>query len=385
MFPELADVGQKALNSSNGVASLVGEIEVAKAVVGFMKDAQDGWSERAAQAIKAMGAPCAPYARVIIKFVQKHCDGPSAPLVDILDGVAKQFACNAVLGETFWTAIVEAKFQTKETELPLLRCALVLANLTSSRFEDGIAKLLVKSDISKLVTKNMLEKSMAAETVLQDAMNIAKTVVKQRGLKNDEVLGSIGRVLVRVALQITAKEALGREGVKLSMDKIKKMFLSDMTQVAGGEVTYESWTRMTPAVEELEAKRRKTDSKETRSSTDGAPHVQLAEGPISFEQDQSAQWRALKAGFSTGNIVYETNVGSLPTGLFRIVEINDSIAVMRAVCDYENTDVTVTVETSSLYKSGRYSKENRRTSLRLLRRGQPNYRLTSAKQSHIMR
>ena len=228
-FPKLADIGQKALNSSNSVASIVGEIETAKAIVGYMKDAHldEGWEDMAQTAVKAMGAPCASYAHVITKFVQKFYDGPEAPMVDVLDGVAKEFACNAVLGETFWTAVTEAKWPTKETQLPLVRCALILANLTSPILEDGIAKMLVNSDVGKLCARTGVVKSVAAEKIIEQAMIIAKSVVKAQTLPQDSILGPYGRILVRIALHLADKESMGREGIKYKVTDIQRLFLSD--------------------------------------------------------------------------------------------------------------------------------------------------------------
>ena len=92
-FPKLADICQKALNSSNNVASLIGELEVAKTAADLMKDdhADPSWKTKTVDAINAMGAPCSPYSRYIIEFVEKFTGGVDAPLVDFMDAVSKQF------------------------------------------------------------------------------------------------------------------------------------------------------------------------------------------------------------------------------------------------------------------------------------------------------
>ena len=48
----------------------------------------------------------------------------------------------------------------------------------------------------------------------------------------------MGRILVRIALLLTGKELLGREGVKYTIEEIQRMFLKDMTEIAGGAVAF---------------------------------------------------------------------------------------------------------------------------------------------------
>ena len=99
-FPEFADIAQKSLSASNHVASLVGEIEVAKSIADVMMDGQtEGWDTRALAVVKTMGAQSSNYAKTILTFVSEFTGGTGAPMVKFLDSVAKSFQCNAVLGE----------------------------------------------------------------------------------------------------------------------------------------------------------------------------------------------------------------------------------------------------------------------------------------------
>mgnify|MGYP000520946282 FL=1 len=74
-----------------------------------------------------------------------------------MDNVAKQFQVNVILGESMWVAVTNAKFQVKVNKFPLCRVALMLANLTSPKQEDGIAKLITKSDITRVCSKGKLD------------------------------------------------------------------------------------------------------------------------------------------------------------------------------------------------------------------------------------
>ena len=54
----------------------------------------------------------------------------------------------------------------------LLRVALCMANLTSPKIEDGIAKLITKSDITRLASKQWIALSEECDDVLKDAVDI---------------------------------------------------------------------------------------------------------------------------------------------------------------------------------------------------------------------
>ena len=87
MFPMFAHVAQSALNASNHVASLVSELETAVTLAttlgctGMQQNAQDAkdWERLALENVKAVCAPCAAYAGVIMEFVKKFAGGEGAP------------------------------------------------------------------------------------------------------------------------------------------------------------------------------------------------------------------------------------------------------------------------------------------------------------------
>jgi hypothetical protein len=78
-FPAFADIAQKALNASNHVASLVGEIEVSKSIADVMNDGGQNWEDAALAAINSMAAPSACYAPVMLKFVREFSEGGEPP------------------------------------------------------------------------------------------------------------------------------------------------------------------------------------------------------------------------------------------------------------------------------------------------------------------
>ena len=182
-FPEFADIAQKALNASNHVATLVGEIEVAKSVADIMTDGGENWEENALAVIHSMGAPSAAYAKTILEFVKAYAGGSGAPLIVLVDSIAKTFQCNATLGETYWKSVVTLTFPEKTTKHPLIRVGLVLTNLTSPRFQDGIAKLIEPKDVKSLATKTKEPEAAKVEGLLMDGLHIHHTLIKAGQLR----------------------------------------------------------------------------------------------------------------------------------------------------------------------------------------------------------
>ena len=150
-FPGFAKLAQKALNVSNHVATACSELETA---VTLAETAQDpgmqevsDWKELALQNVTSLGVPCAGYAKSILEFAILFGGGQGTPFIKFMDDFAKTFQCNVNLGETFWSAITFTAFPDQTCKFPMIRVAAAVANLTSDKVEDGIAKLLVKTDI----------------------------------------------------------------------------------------------------------------------------------------------------------------------------------------------------------------------------------------------
>ena len=108
-YPRFAFIAQKALNTSNHVGQLTGELEAAIYLANIVSDpgfkAEVGWEEAAAQQLCELCVPCSSYACTILQFVCDFGGGDDAPQIHFMDAVAKQFVCSNFLGETFWLRI----------------------------------------------------------------------------------------------------------------------------------------------------------------------------------------------------------------------------------------------------------------------------------------
>ena len=123
-FPKFAHVAQAALNASNHVPSLVSVLETAVTLAKTMSEPilqvgpSNDWEQLALASVKAVCAPCASYAHVILRYVKQFSGGPGAPLVVFMDMVAKQIHCTVNLGETTWATIEDMHFFNKEQKPP---------------------------------------------------------------------------------------------------------------------------------------------------------------------------------------------------------------------------------------------------------------------------
>ena len=143
-FPEFAEIAQRALNTRNHVNNVIGELEACMTLAQTMADPgmQDvaDWKKLAVQNLVSLCAPCSHFGDVLLDYIIDFGGGENACVILFVDSVAKQFAANVPMGETFWRALLEVEFADKQCEYPLLRTALMLANLTGKKIEDGTAR-----------------------------------------------------------------------------------------------------------------------------------------------------------------------------------------------------------------------------------------------------
>ena len=89
-----------------------------------------------------------------------------------------------------------------------MRASMLLCNLTSDKKEDGLAKLIVKSDLVKLCGKSQARVAQQCEDALRDSHSIKDSLLSE-GVSGDEIMRPLGQFFVRIALMAISKE---REG-----------------------------------------------------------------------------------------------------------------------------------------------------------------------------
>jgi hypothetical protein len=341
-FPKFARIAQKALNANNHTSTEVGELETAVTLAETANDVSgdEDWQEIALDNVKALNVPCAPYSKAILDFVSFYGGGPGAPLVAFMDGFAKQFKAHVNLGEQYWHCMAYTEFPEKTEKFPLIRVAYGLANLVSPKVEDGIARLLGKSDWTKISSKAMLKEAHAMEKVLKEGKEIVEmTSTLQNAVK------PLGQIFVRVALHSAGKGDKGPEGRHFTIDEIKSSFLEAMSSLVGARINYDPW-QSSVAKAASDAVSKPADS--LRSTG--------AKQPVAFADLSNPEWIAENdGGFKVGSTVHEKGTPTTPTNLFAIFSI-DNIVKVQQICSYDGKLQSKEVELAKFIVQWEHSK-----------------------------
>ena len=347
-FPAFAKVAQKALNVNNHVAQKTGELEMALGLVDLCSDPgfqeEPDWKGLACQSMLDQGIPAGPYARVILDFALEYGGGAQVPELKFMHNVASQFGCSRVLGETFWTALTRTSFSDKTSLYPLLRVALALCNLSAEKTEDDIAKLLTKSDVTKVASKAKATEAKQAEETLSKAKSIVAALAKDQNLQHfsEEVaLMPLGQIFVRTGLWLAEKGNASRERVSYTLKDIKILFLKALSNFVGRDVQYPPWF---PKEEEAE-----DDAPSFEPVSDSAKACSAAEVPATLEDHSQPTWVAKKAGFEIGMSVYERlDTPATIERVFDILNIDGDKVKLVGKCAFDGNHQTIEITLGSL-------------------------------------
>ena len=240
-----------------------------------------------------------------------------------MDNVAKQFGCNLNLGKTFWATLSNIVFTDKMSKYPLMRVALALGNLTSNKVEDGVARLLERSDIKKVTSKPMAPKVKLYESTLSDALRIVDTISRQA-----DCLNPLGKLFSRVALLATNKDKLGVEKKSYTLEEIQQLFLQDVSKLVGTPVMFEAWTG---GQSDGDGPKEHDAQKSLRS----VPKV------ASLSDHTDPTWIASQAGFEIGGTVVEKGQEQRPDSLYALFKIEDDLVYLLQLCSYAGDPIQV--------------------------------------------
>ena len=340
-FPDFSQIAQKALNTQNNANTAISEFEVMMTIDASLSDcgfkALPNFKELALDNINAMCAPSSSYSGALFDFVTVFGGGAGAPHVALMDTVAKGFGCNVALQGTYWAALGSAQFSDKTCMFPLVRVSLALANLTSDKVEDGVAKLLQKSDISRVASKAKAAEATEAEEFLKDCMAISEAVGGTAAIAKP-----VGQAFVRMGLKLTGKEKQGRERSTYTIDQLRTMFLADVGQILGEKVTFEAWDG-------------KADASLPPQGEPTSSSVSATSAVTSLSDHDDPVFIAGQAGFKIGKIVVEKSIDASPDRLYTIFTIASKVVLQQAV-SYTMNPAKVTVSLSELMTNWSVSK-----------------------------
>ena len=218
-LPWFSNFLQGALNSCNHIAAKATEMELALHMSLTYKRTQSmDMALLECQSISNMH-----HIKLVAEFVKNYAGGADAPLIQMLVMLERTFNSSMMLGEEFMLAVVRTNFGSKESTFPICRAMLVAANLSSPKQQDGISKLLVKSDVLKLMGQK--DQLLACE-------KMGKMLVEQNMASQDfhepTAVKILGRFFIRAALYLTKKEGKGRETqIYGSLAKIHEQYMRE--------------------------------------------------------------------------------------------------------------------------------------------------------------
>ena len=339
-FPNFAGIAQKALNVNNHVAQKTSELEMALSMTELVSDptineGEADWKSMVIEHMQDRGIPSGEYADIILEFALQYGGGKDGSEIKFMHDVACHFGCSNVLGESFWTAVTKTVFADRTSMFPLLRVALCLCNLSASQVQDGIAKLLFKSDVARLAAKAQSAKAKACEeTLVKAKAMLAALSEKYEGLDESACLEPLGKLFVRVGLYGTDKGVAGRENKQYSLQEIQHLFLDELTKIVGKQVNYPTWN---------------VEGKTTAEAPSTESHSAVCE--VATLKDHSKPlWIAHKAGFDIGKSIYE-RLDTAPTieRIFDIVSIDDDKNVKLVTkCAYDGVHKTAQISLDCL-------------------------------------
>lgn len=223
-FPQML---QASLNTGNQIVKQSTEMEIAMAI-SYLYKAHKSF-DKAIQL--AQSATPSSYLPVIALYMKNFGGGDDFPVLVFLQAVQKLFNSSLKLGEEFMTALAQAEFKSKDSTYPMVRAALIAANLSSPKVQDGIAKLLVKSDIDKAKSPSQRAVLDLTEKLLRlafDTMHRADPAFED---KNN--VKHLAKLFIRSALFVVKKEGKGRESkVYGSLDAIHEKFEEEAKSVS---------------------------------------------------------------------------------------------------------------------------------------------------------
>ena len=329
--PRFAEIAQGALNVRNHSSSSMGELEVCMTLA--KRSSADGRSE-AVNLIERLCAPCKGYASVLLDYVVNFGGGNESFIIQFVDGVGKQFNADVTLGETFWNAVTYTQFFDKTSKFPLVRAALLLCNLTTCLVEDGIARLLSKTDVKTAASQKCAVEAARAERTLQEALDIVESISSLA-----KCLKPIGLLFVRIGLKLVGAEKKGREATEYSMKRIRSLFLDGMAKIVQGPVHFDKWADVQDDSEDDHEKAPKAGRTE-----ESADAVQLA----SLGDHASDAWLCSQAGFDIGSQVKEKALEPDPEHLYVIMDIDDGKVSLHQVCSFDGVPLKVSVDIGEL-------------------------------------
>ena len=159
--------------------------------------------------------------------------GSEAPLLKFLHDFSLKYGASKRLGEEFMSTVAGLRFSGQERSHAFARAAMIATNLTATKVVDGVARLLSKSDITRLCAKGMEDSVKDWEDLLARAWSHTQNVTEASA--RAKAIECFGRLMVRSTLFMCKKEKSGQEGLELgSLANVLSLYEAEMGGKSAG-------------------------------------------------------------------------------------------------------------------------------------------------------
>lgn len=224
-FPSFPSWAAASLNSSNANAKVTSELEAMLELANLLKQGKS--SADAVEAVKAGLPACGPYLVDIVHFVKLYAGGDQFPLLQLMKDFCTKYGPSILVGSDMMHQLSHYDFRMDNNRLPMTRAALLCCMLTSKKCENGLSRLLYKSDLHKL--KGVLKaKTQNMEEILKQAWQECQKMNTDNGKM------AWGKLGCRLVLHILGKEKHSRDPPFESVQDIVERFGLEL-QAPGGQ------------------------------------------------------------------------------------------------------------------------------------------------------
>ena len=222
--PWLPAMLQASLNSSNTVNSTPTEIELAMSV-SYWYNVKNSMPSALEMTQSTM-----PHSNLeaVGHYVQHFAGAPQFGLLNLLSQISKAYGSKH-LGE-FFVATVCLEFKDKRSLYPFCRTSFLACQLHATKLTDGVARLLLKSDIEKL--KSNKTDLWTAESLLALAW---ETLERMNWSTEKKGISIMAKMMIRTALFLCKKNGKGREETTFAgLNEINQAFMDELQEARDG-------------------------------------------------------------------------------------------------------------------------------------------------------
>ncbi|CAE7327779.1 bglB [Symbiodinium sp. CCMP2592] len=233
-MPSLPQFFQVGANSGNAIGRATSELEAACQIA---IQVQMGASlESAIQSVASGEVACRQSLPAIGHYVSRYSGGTSFPLLKFLSHFSSTYGTTCMMGQDFMEALSHTTFPDPGNLYPLLRTALWATQCTSTKQQDGFARLLTRADVQRLSSPQNMESVRTAESMLSDSWKLVQSQLPEGTSTNagsNHLYKCFGKFCVRAILFLTKKEKLGPDAQQKleSLAQILDLFTQDVSKV----------------------------------------------------------------------------------------------------------------------------------------------------------